>query len=86
MNDMQMTLERSGEAIARIIVRRSDGCETPVRLRLLAYDGCEFESDRKFAVGELVSFHLYRMGRIRARIVSRSRGVFEAEFDNRSPV
>ncbi|MGN6849226.1 MAG: hypothetical protein ACTHJK_07095 [Sphingomicrobium sp.] len=86
MNDMHLALERSGEAVARVTVSRSDGSEVAVRLRLLGYDGCEFESDRKFAVGEQVSIHLYRMGSIRALIVSRHRKVIEARFDNHSPV
>lgn len=83
---MHLPLERSGETVSQVIISRSDGSDVSVRLRLLGYDGCEFESDRKFAVGELVSIHLYRMGSIRARIVSRNGRIVDAEFDNHSPV
>ena len=65
---------------------RADGSEVAVRLRLLSYDGCEFECDEEFAQGEAVALHLYRMGRIRARIVARDAGVVEAAFDMECPV
>ena len=86
MHDMDVTLEPPCEAGAQVRVFRSDGSEVPVRLRLLGYDGCEFESDEDFASGEQVSIHIYRMGRIRARIISRRSRLVEAEFDKECPV
>jgi hypothetical protein len=67
-------------------VCRADGREVPVRLRLLGYDGCEFETDDQFAVGERVNVRIFRMGSIRARIISRETTLVEAEFDKHSPV
>jgi len=81
MRDMDLTWEEPCEAAAQVRVSRLDGSEVPVRLRLLGYDGCEFESDHGFATGEQVSIHIYRMGWIRARIASQDSGVVEAEFD-----
>ncbi len=75
-----------GDAGVEVRVCRLDGSEVAVRLRLLGYDRCEFESDHQFAPGEQVRIHLYRMGWIRARIVSRQSGVVEAEFVKESPV
>lgn len=86
MHDLDQTLERPGDLAAQVRVSRRGGSEAPVRLRLLGYDGCEFESDQKFAVGEPVSIHIYRMGWIRARVVSRHRRIVEAEFDKHCPV
>jgi hypothetical protein len=74
------------EATADIKVSLVDGSEVPVRLRLLGFDGCEFETDHGFSPGERVSIHIYRMGWIRARIASRQARVVEAEFDASSPV
>jgi len=86
MHDLDVTLERPDDPSTQVRVSRRGGSEAPVRLRLLGYDGCEFESDQKFAVGELVSIHIYRMGSIRARVVSRHRRIVEAEFDKYCPV
>jgi hypothetical protein len=83
---MSLTLERPGAAASQVSVSGADGSEISVRLRLLGYDGCEFESDHPFAPGEPVAIHLYRMGRIRARIVSRRVNVVEAEFVKDCPV
>ena len=83
---MGLTLEEPCEVGAQIRVSRLDGSEVPVRLRLLGYEGCEFESDHRFALGEQVSIHIFRMGWIRARIISRHSHVIEAEFDKECPV
>lgn len=83
---MSLTLERPEEATTRVSVSRADGSEIPVRLRLLGYEGCEFESDYAFSRGEQIGIHLYRMGCIRARIVSMQARVVEAEFMNECPV
>jgi hypothetical protein len=82
---MVATLERPC-ADAPVTLSRADGSDAAVRLRLLAYDSCEFESDHRFAVGEMVSLNIYRMGSIRARIASKDGRVFEAEFLNDCPV
>jgi hypothetical protein len=86
MHDIDVTLERACGAGANISVTRLDGSLVAVRLRLLGYEGCEFESDHRFAVGEQVSIHIYRMGWIRARITSRQSRIIEAEFDKECPV
>ena len=86
MHEGHLTLERADDAGGPVTVSRRDGSEIPVRLRLLGYDGCEFESDKRFALGEQVSIHLYRMGWIRAHVVSRHQHVIEAEFDKHCPV
>ncbi|MFL6721819.1 MAG: hypothetical protein ACJ8FT_08475 [Sphingomonas sp.] len=86
MNETDATLERPGAAGAQVKLCRLDGSEVPVRLRLLGYDGCEFESSHRFAAGERVSIHLYRMGWIRARIVSCQAKLVHAEFDKQCPV
>ena len=83
---MNLTLERLGEVTTQVCVSRADGSEISVRLRLLGYEGCEFESDHPFVCGELVGIHLYRMGCIRARIASRRASVIEAEFVKECPV
>jgi len=86
---MNPTLERPSAADTtdtRVTVCRGDGSEAPARLRLLGYDGCEFESDGDFAPGEQVSIRIYRMGSIRARITAREARVVEAEFDKSCPV
>jgi hypothetical protein len=81
---MDVTLERPRASELRI--SRLDGPEIPVRLRLLGYEGCEFESDQAFAEGEQVRIHLHGMGSIRARITSRANGIVGAEFDKDCPV
>jgi hypothetical protein len=86
MTKMDLGFEQAEEAAAEIRVCRSDGCEIPVRLRLLGYDGCEFETDQDFACGERIDIHIYRMGSIRARVVSRRDRVVEVEFDKHCPV
>lgn len=86
MHDMDVTLEKPTEAGTQVTVCLLDGTKVPVRLRLLGYDGCEFESARRFAEGELISIRLYRMGSIRARIVSQQAKIVEAEFLNDCPV
>jgi hypothetical protein len=83
---MSVTLKRPSNAGARVSVSRADGSEIPVRLRLLGYEGCEFESDQAFSRGEQVGIHLYRMGCIRARVISMQSRVVEAEFVKECPV
>ena len=83
---MRLTLKKKADAATQVRVSRVDGSELPVRLRLLGYDSCEFESDQKFAPGEEISIHLFRMGSIRARILSRQASVVEAEFLKDCPV
>jgi hypothetical protein len=86
MYDMDLTREEPCEAAAQVRVSRLDGSEVTVRLRLLGYDGCEFESEHGFEPGEEVSIHLYRMGWIRARIESQQSCVVEARFDKECSV
>lgn len=83
---MSLTLERPGEATTQVSVSRADGSEVAVRLRLLGYEGCEFESDHAFSRGEQVGINLYRMGCIRARVVRMQARVVEAEFMKECPV
>ena len=83
---MHLTLKKTVEVTTQVRVSRVDGSELAVRLRLLGYDSCEFESDQKFAPGEEISIHLFRMGSIRARILSRHARVVEAEFLKDCPV
>lgn len=84
-HDPNLTLERPSED-TRVRVERSDGSEVPVKLRLLGYNGCEFETRDRFSVGERISIRIYRMGLIRARVVSRHRRIVEAEFVKDCPV
>lgn len=86
MPNMDPTLERPRELGMRVMVSRADGSGVAVRMRLLGFEGCEFESDLQFATGELISIHLYRMGSIRARITSRHAEVIKAEFLKDCPV
>ena len=86
MRNMDPTLERPRELGTRVMVGRADGSGVAVRLRLLGYEGCEFDSVCQFNPGELISIHLYRMGSIRARVTSRHAGVVEAEFVKDCPV
>jgi hypothetical protein len=80
------TLKRPVDASAPVSICRADGSEVPARLRLLSYDSCELESDKRLSAGEQVSIHLYRMGWIRARITSCRSKVVEAEFIKEWPV
>ena len=86
MHDFDLTLESPCDPGAQVRVSRTAGSEVPVRLRLLGYDGCEFESDERFAAGEQVGIHIYRMGWIRARVVSSHLRTVVAEFVKESPV
>jgi hypothetical protein len=86
MHDMDLLPAQPCNAEMPVRVCRADGTQVAVRLRLLGYDGCEFECDEEFTPGEAVSLHLYRMGRIRARIVAREAQVVEAAFDMECPV
>jgi len=83
---MDLTLEEPCEVRGQVRVCLLDGTKVPVRLRLLGYDSCEFESDHCFHSGEHISIHIYRMGWIRARITSGKSRVVEAEFDMDCPV
>lgn len=83
---MDMTLDRSFRTGSRVTVCRRDGSEAAARLRLLGFDGCEFDSDAEFALGEQISIHIYRMGSIRARITARNERVVEASFESECPV
>jgi hypothetical protein len=84
-HDPNLTLERAAND-TQVRVGRGNGKEVPVKLRLLGYDGCEFESSERFAVGELVRIHIYRMGMIRGRVASRRWRVVEVEFIKDCPV
>ena len=86
MNVIDRNLRRPDKSSAEITISRVDGSILTVRLRLLGYDGCEFESSHSFAPAEQISIRIYRMGSIRARIVSQQSGVVEAEFVKESPV
>jgi hypothetical protein len=86
MHSINATLEKKLAAEAGVFVSRDDGTAVSVRLRLLGYDGCEFQSDEGFAIGDLVSLHLDRMGSIRARITASQGSVIEAEFVKECPV
>lgn len=86
MQDMGVMADRPGTDHAEVRVGRLDGSEVPVRLRLFGYDGCEFETDHDFSLGEQVSIHIYRMGSIRARIKTCQARLVEAEFVKDCPV
>ena len=86
MSHMDLTPDRPRELGTQVMVSGADGTGVAVRLRLLAYDRCEFESAFQFTTGELISIHLYRMGSIRARVTSQRGAVIEAEFVKDCPV
>ena len=86
MPDTHVGLERLGDASTPVRISLTDGTEVPARLRLLSYDGCELESDKRFKSGEQVKIHLYRMGWVRARITSCRLKVVAAEFIQDCPV
>jgi hypothetical protein len=81
MGDLDLAPVRAFEASSQVSVCLSDGSYIPVRLRLLSYDSCEFEVEHEFAPGEQVNIHIFRMGWIRARVVSAHWPIVEAEFD-----
>jgi hypothetical protein len=83
---MDVTLERPRASGAELWVSRANGPEMPARLRLLGYEGCEFECDHGFAEGEQIRLHLDGMGSIRARITAQEGNVVEAEFVKDCPV
>jgi hypothetical protein len=80
MLDTHPELDRPAEASAAVRISRTDGSEVFARLRLLSYDGCELESDKRLRSGEQVRIHVYRMGWIRARVISCRSKIVEAEF------
>ena len=86
MRDTNVTLERPGHEETQVRVEKRDGSEVPVKLRLLGYDGCEFETRQRFTPGERISIHIYRMGLIRARVTSCRKRIVEAEFVKDCPV
>ena len=86
MDNMDLLPAPPCDADTPVRICRADGSEVNVRLRLLGYEGCEFECDEEFAPGEAIAVHLYRMGRIRARIRAREAHVVEAVFDMECPV
>ena len=77
---------RAADEATQVRVVRRDGTAVAVTLRLLGYDGCVFECRERFAVGELIGIRVYRMGLIRARVLSRRRRMVEAEFVKDCPV
>lgn len=85
-HDTRLAPARAADKAAQVRVVRRDGSAFVVTLKLLRYDGCIFESRQRFAVGELISIHLQRMGLIRARVLSRRRRIVEAEFVKDCPV
>jgi hypothetical protein len=85
-HDTLLTPGRADDEATQVRVVRRDGTAVAVTLRLLRYDGCEFECRERFAVGELIGIRVYRMGLIRARVLSRRRRTVEAEFVKDCPV
>lgn len=85
-HDTKLAPGRAAYDATQVRVARRDGTAVAVKLRLLGYDGCVFESRERFAVGELISIRVYRMGLIRARVLSRRWRVVEAEFVKDCPV
>lgn len=86
IHDLDLGREMHGAENAPVRICVADGSELPARLRLLGYEGCEFETRRRLEIGEQISLHLYRMGWIRARVIARRGRVVEAEFIHNSPV
>jgi len=86
MHQSKLTPEHADYADPQVRVSRLDGSEVAVRLRLLGYDGCEFDSEERFAPSEQISIDIYRMGAIRARVVSCQETIVEAEFVKDCPV
>lgn len=85
-HDTLLTQGRAADEATQMRVVRRDGTAVAVTLRQLDYDGCVFECRERFAVGELVNIRVYRMGLIRARVLSRRRRTVEAEFVKDCPV
>jgi hypothetical protein len=85
-HDTQLAPRRAADDATQVRVIRRDGRVVPVTVRLMGYDGCLFECSERFAVGELISIRVYRMGLIRARVLSRRRRTVEAEFVKDCPV
>jgi hypothetical protein len=69
-----------------VCVWRKDGSTVPARLRLLKYEGCEISCDLELEPGEQVNIEIFRMGSIRARVVSINSGIIEVEFMKECPV
>ena len=86
MFDVDTALDRPGDTCAKVRLSKFDGSEVPVRLRLLGFDSCEFECSHALECGDRVKLHIYRMGWIRARIISSQGSLFEAEFDQECSV
>lgn len=80
MHFIDLLADRAVDERPQLGIRRSDGSEVPVRVTLLSFDACEFESAEDFAVDEQVSIHMHRMGWIRARITSVEPPLAKAEF------
>lgn len=85
MHNLHVILDWPGDMRASVRLCKVDGSEVPVRLRLLGYDSCEFECSHALECGDQVKLHIYRMGWIRAQIVSRQGHLFEAAFDQECP-
>lgn len=85
-HDTLLTPVRAADDAAQVRVVRRDGTAVAVTLQQLDYDGCVFECRERFAVGELINIRVYRMGLIRARVLSRRRRTVEAEFVKDCPV
>jgi len=86
MHHWTPTSKHGDDANPPVRVTGPDGTDVPVRLRLLGYGGCEFEADREFTPGEQVAIHIYRMGQIRARVLSSEGRIVEVEFVQECPV
>jgi hypothetical protein len=80
MDLIDLVEDRAPDAKMQVGIRRLDGSHVPVRVTLLSYDCCEFQSAKTFALNEEVSIHLYRMGWIRARITCVRPPAATAEF------
>src|SRR5690349_8380857 len=86
IHDLNLGRQMHGAESAPVRIFVAGGTEIPARLRLLGYDGCEFETKSRLKVGEAISVHIYRMGSIRARVIAQHSGIVEAEFIHNSPV
>lgn len=86
MNAINWIVRSRGSSSSDTTICRLDGSSVTVRLRLLGYDDCEFETDQSFQPGELVNIKIHRMGSIRARVISQLSGLVVAEFVKECPV